>query len=219
MDYSVVFYNVKMLFTMNGAYDFCSQLRDEKICIVWSRFMWENHCKPKPIQDYPNYYKITPPKGAVVSQSESGATCFKGICWMKIVNITSFEHGAPPSVISAFYWKSYIDLLEQTEKFQLEKKLSDQLWWLLGAFDICPKGTPKPCKKRLMITDFLYFLQSTLWHWLRFTIFLNQTKHLPFGYFWSRVYSRSLESLFDEYNNYIKNLAWNCSILETLNSC
>ena len=30
---------------------------------------------PKPIQDYPNYYKITPPKGAVVSPSESGATC------------------------------------------------------------------------------------------------------------------------------------------------
>ena len=26
-----------------------------------------------------------------------------GVCWIKIVNKTSFEHGAPPGVISAFY--------------------------------------------------------------------------------------------------------------------
>ena len=31
------------------------------------------------------------------------APSVKSVCWMKIVNKTSFEHGAPPGVISAFY--------------------------------------------------------------------------------------------------------------------
>jgi hypothetical protein len=34
------------------------------------------------------------------------ASPVKGFCWMKMVNKTSFDHGAPPGVISAFYTTS-----------------------------------------------------------------------------------------------------------------